>query len=525
MTAQENAFWDNYTMHAIGIPSPVLMEKAAMAVVHEIERRQFCTEDVVIVCGSGNNGGDGVAAARIFRDHGVSAEVIEVGDFRRYSEELMRQIAIADRLQIRHGSVDGYASEDGLSPLKMRLRQATLIVDALFGIGLHRCIEGKFAEVIAVINEAHAEGTAVAAIDIPSGISADNGQILGCAVHADLTVTISSEKPGLYLYPGRIHTGNLAVCEIGIPKEFSARDNSGNMRDYKQIPDFDRRIYRLEDVDLRALKERDESGNKGTFGKVLVIAGSREMYGAAYLSAKAALKSGVGMVKVFTHEANRAPLAAAFPEALISTYSEFTEGCAAEERLLSDMKWADQILIGPGLSTDDTAGLLLKTVIRKYQGKQPVVMDADALNLLAVMKYPAEQISVPLILTPHVAEMSRLTGQSVAEIKSDLIASARKCALRYHAAVILKDACSVTALPDGSCFLNTTGNSALATAGSGDVLAGMTAAYAWLLRSSGLPAAAAAAYAHGRCGDLAAAKFSAAAVTASNLLEVMHQLP
>ena len=278
-------------------------------------------------------------------------------------------------------------------------------------------------------------------------------------------------------------------------------------------------IKELTRDDLKILPPRDEEGNKGTFGKVLAVAGSWSICGAAYLCGMAALRTGVGMVKIYTEESNRTPLAASFPEALISTYRE---GEWDSGGLQADLKWADTVLIGPGIGTASTAGQILDFVLANSE--LPLLADADALNILAedpgrIADYPAH-----VILTPHVMEMSRLTSLSPSAIKTDPVSAAKALSEKTGADVVLKDASTVIAACDGSCWIYRGGTSALATAGSGDVLAGMIAGLMTAYRSYDLPYAALGVCLHGTCGELAAAKRSRATVIASDLFEVMPAL-
>ena len=342
-------------------------------------------------------------------------------------------------------------------------------------------------------------------MDIPSGIHTDTGEVCGTAVRAGATVTFARGKAGLYLYPGAAHAGTVIVREIGIPV-----DDRGAGEDYS--------VYHLEPSDLKKIPSREESGNKGTFGKILVAAGSESMCGAAYLSAAAALKSGAGMVKIYTEESNRMPLSVLLPEALLTCYSgeEWNP-----EGLDSALEWADGAVIGPGLGTTDTAKAVLKRFLEK--NRKPFVADADALNLIARNPELWDLLKAPCIMTPHVIEMSRLTGTDAADIKKNPLKAASEFARRRQVVCILKDARSVTALPDGQCWLNLSGNSALATAGSGDVLSGIAAALWTQYTELDLPPAALAAFIHGLCGEAASRKYSRRAVTAGNVLEALPE--
>ena len=477
-----------------GIPSPVLMERAAYAVVEEIRKRDFDLSCPVVLCGTGNNGGDGAAAARILSEMGYRPKVILFGDPEKYSDQLQLQLHI---LSSRPAEIIHCRKKEDLKACD----SATVLIDALFGIGLHRDLAGLFAEAVRYINRLNRP---VIAVDIPSGVNTDTGVVCGAAVKACLTVTFTCGKPGLFLFPGTIYAGEIVIREIGI-----------------RLPenlDRNRKLYNVEETDLSVLPERDESGNKGTFHKVLCITGSPDICGASFLSAKAALRTGVGMVKIYTSENNRIPLNTLIPEALLSVYGEKQW---EEDRLLRDMDWADIILIGCGMGTGKTALKILKTFLENNH--KPTVMDADALNLLAEHRELMRQPDFPCIITPHIGELSRLLEVSVQDLKENLVSIVSRSADESGVVFLAKDARSVVAEPNGRVYLTTSGNSALATAGSGDVLAGITAGLLARVPEHPLAAAALSAFIHGRCGTLAAEDRSEASVNAADLLDYIQR--
>lgn len=487
--------------HAVlqGVPSLVLMERAALSVVHELMHRktEFDLRRVVIFCGTGNNAGDGAAIGRILQDYGYETALILTGPVEKYSEAMVQQIVAARNRGIR---------------MLMKadpsvLAHATLIIDALFGIGLTRDITGDYAEAVALMNEAQAP---VVAVDIPSGIHSDTGEVMGTAVRCALTVTFAAAKMGHLLYPGAAYCGEIRVKEIGIP--VIPAQISGKI------------LLQCEKQDLSLLPVRDESGNKCTFKKLLVIAGSKTMFGAAALCAEAALRSGAGMVKVYTEESNRTALCSRLPEALISTYREEewmpqTDGL----QLIEDLCWADGIVIGPGLGKSPSAISILMLLLdwNSRTGRKPCVFDADALNLLAENPSFMKQISFPAVFTPHMGEMSRLDFRTVSELKEDPINAAEQYAVQNQVTLVLKDARTVTASPKGGLWINTAGNSALATAGSGDVLAGIVGTL--FTQSPGLPEAPAlAVLLHALAGERAAEAASRRGVIAGDLLRELR---
>ena len=470
-----------------GMPSLVLMERAALAVADEIEKRNWDKSRILAVCGTGNNGGDGVAAARILAERGFRVFVCLVGKPEKYSEQLRTQLKIAEKYPVTF--VNSFTAAE-----------YTVIIDALFGVGLARELKGDFLEAVHKINAGNAK---VLAVDLPSGIHTDSGRVLGAAVNADVTLTLAYKKPGLLFYPGASCAGEVVLRKIGISApEISDRDS----------------LYRLEEKDIRNLPPRDESGNKGTFQKLLVIAGSDTICGAAYLAAKAALRTGIGMVRIFTAPQNRTALSVLLPEALIDTWTEPEIDREALNHLLA---WADAVAIGPGLSQSSFAEKLLRNFLELNH--LPCVMDADALNLMAKAPELWDQILFPCTITPHIGEMCRLTGKTAEEIKESPLETARNFAASRGVICHLKDARSITAAPDGTCYVTDTGDSSLATAGSGDVLAGLTAGLLCRQRDLAFPAAAAGAWIHGLCGREAARRLSRAAVTASDLLNEIHR--
>lgn len=440
LNAQQMKEADGRMIHEMGIPSLVLMERAALQCVNTMKEEQVDFSSVLIVCGSGNNGGDGFAIARMLHEEQIPVDIAFVGRMESRSEETKAQMQILENL--------------GLTIVnELPEKKYSLIIDAVFGIGLCRKIEGKYREVIERMNQY--QGYKVA-VDIASGISADTGEVLGCAFKADLTVTFAYAKAGQLFHPGYEYTGKLAVKAIGIWN-----------------PEFDTEkdiYYMLEPADLKTyMPKRIANSNKGTYGKVLVIAGSKGMSGAAYLAAKAAYITGAGLVRIYTEESNRQILQQLLPEAILTTYQ------AEEEEPLSElenvMEWADVVCIGCGLGMSNLSARLLKTFLEKNQ--KPCVLDADGLNILSKEPEYLKYLDEKYILTPHMKEMSRLTGRSVQELKEKRTEILKDFVTQYQVNVALKDNRTLVAGPDFPVFFNTSGNAAMAKAGSGDVLAGV----------------------------------------------------
>lgn len=487
LSASEMKRCDSYTIEQVGIPSTELMKRAAAAVACEIDRRYSNMSHVFIVCGSGNNGGDGFALAEILsHGHAKKITVVFVGDEDGMTDSCAFFKAAAKKCK----NIDIVKDTD--------FADATLIVDAIFGIGLSRNIEGKYARIINKMNEARCKKVAV---DIPSGINADTGEVMGVAFRANLTVTFAAAKRGHVYYPGVKYCGIIIVCDIGIGLD--ALDGEKEV-----FSSFSKAPY--------APPKRDPASNKGTYGKVLIIGGAAGMAGAVYFSALAAYRTGAGLVRIFAAEENRTALAALIPEAVLTTYKN-GETEETERSLKAALADATVVVTGPGLSKSEDARAILHTVLAEC--KVPLLLDADALNIIA-----EENISVrgdiPVIVTPHMGEMARLTKKSIDELKKTQIGEAFDFAEKQNCICVLKDA--RTAVSDGArCYLNTSGCSAMSKGGSGDVLTGVIAT---LIAEGMTPfeAAALGVFLHGKAGETASAEKGAYSVLARDIANAIN---
>lgn len=482
VNAREMKQCDNNTIAHFGIPSFVLMERAALSVVDIIcKLEQYTTKKVLVLCGTGNNGADGMAVARLLFLKKMDVQVYFAGNRKKFSQEAKKQYDILEQYQV---------------PFTETLTDSyDIIVDAVFGIGLSRKLEDATQQLLEQINSFRGFKIAV---DIPSGIAADTGNIMGNAFRADVTVTFAYRKMGMLLYPGAAYCGDICVADIGIDKH--------SWLDKKPS------LYALTQQDVLPYLSRNADGNKGTFGKVLLIAGSVNMAGAAILAAGAAYTTGCGLVRIFTPEENRIILQTAVPEAILTTY----QGKRVDMTLLNEcLAWADVIVIGPGLGTDDTAKGIVKNTLKN--AAVPMVVDADALNIIAAQ---VEQLLKPhteLILTPHLGEMARLNQMAVSYIKENIVQVAEEFAREYNVICVLKDSRTITAVPYGKTYLNTSGNSGMATAGSGDVLTGIIGS----LIAQGIHAEQAAplgVYLHGAAADASVNKVGEHALRASTII-------
>lgn len=479
---------DQYTIQKLGVPSLELMEHAAQACVHVLEDEKVDLSHVCVVCGSGNNGGDGFAIARILQNNRYSVETFCVGNPEHYTEETQEQM---HRLQECGGKITyGMPQEDSYS----------VVIDAVFGVGLSRKVEGRYRKVIEQMNRMR--GTKFA-VDIPSGLSATTGCILGCAFKADYTVTFQLKKIGLELSQGRTMAGRVIVPDIGISTDSICEDQ-------EIVRTAGKDIYR------KMLPDRPEDSNKGTYGRLLVIAGSKGMAGAAYLNAHAAYMTGAGLVRIYTSSDNREILQTLLPEAIITTYEEYNK-----EELLSLLTWADSVCIGSGLGMSRLSEKILKTVIEYV--KVPCLIDADGLNLLAENKnYLNQMAERRFVITPHMKEMSRLTGTPVEELKADRIQILKDFISRYRITCVLKDSRTLIASEEKGIRMNLTGNSAMAKAGSGDVLAGVISG--WMVQGKEAEdAAELGTYIHGLSGDLAKFEKGVYSVMARDLIEYISK--
>lgn len=487
VTAGEMRQYDSCTMEKIGIPGMVLMERAALEAFSVIDNRfggqASDAKSVFVMCGTGNNGGDGLALARLLCEAGYRVSVQCVGNTDKASEQWKSQRKILEHFPV------SFCGKNGGT-------EYTIVVDALFGVGLSRDIEGEYAQAIESFNQL--KGFKLS-LDIPSGIHSDTGKVLGCAVLADVTVTFGFIKRGLMFSPGIEYAGEVIKADIGITEK-SFFGNPPKMFFYNDNPQ-------------ELLPVRDKNGNKGTFGKVLLVAGSIKMAGAAVLAAKAAYRIGAGMVKVISPEENRVIIQETVPEALYGTCEDLQES----------LKWADVIAIGPGIGTDEYGITCLEKVIRECN--LPIIVDADGLNLLAkeAQRGLFGELSVQgqsgrkIILTPHVGELSRLVGMPIADIKYNLPEQGKILAERVHGVVVAKDARTFCCKENAPICVNIKGNSGMATAGSGDVLAGVIAG----LLAQGMDsfeAAGVGVYLHANAGDRAAGQLGEHACMAGDLI-------
>ena len=480
LSKEEMKNCDQVTMEKFGMPSLVLMERAALACVDALLASGASLRKVLVVCGSGNNGGDGLAIARLLFLEGIDVTVLFAG----------KEASCTSQTAVQKKICETYGVTFCGNP---NMNEYTDIVDALFGIGLSRNITGDSAQWIAQINQSPAF---VLAVDIPSGIDGNTGAVRGIAVKADLTVTFAFEQPGLYIGKGRDYTGKIICSQIGITKE--------SLQGMRPV------FYCYDKTDFSRLPVRHATDNKGSCGKVLLIAGSQKMCGAAVLSVKAAYRSGAGLVRILTDSCNKPVILQAVPEAIV----DVTDGILGKD-LEKLMDWADVAAIGPGIGMEAEKLEILRYVMEC--DKKPLILDADALNLAAAYDLPLSSYQSGMVITPHPGEMARLCKTSILEIIGNLPYFAADFARKNHLICVLKDAGTVVS--DGrERYINVSGNSGMATGGSGDVLTGIVAG----LAASGMTlfeAAKLGVYLHGCAGDAAAQKRGKRSLLAGDIAE------
>ena len=493
---------DRFTIEDIGIPSLVLMENAGRQVVAAIEaayERQLAGR-IAVLCGRGNNGGDGFVIARTLLQRGVDTAVFVIGSLSDVRGDARTNLDILGRLGV---TVVEIADEQSWELHFSEISQCTLIVDAILGTGVKAAVTGMLETVIADVNAADIP---IVAVDLPSGLSADTPQLPGDCVNAAMTVTLAAPKLPLVLPPGEVHAGDVVIADIGIPYE---------VIEGLEGPHVDL----LTPEQLRELIEpRTADSHKGDFGRVTVIAGSVGKTGAAYLAGMGALRSGAGLVTVATPASCLPVVASLAPELMTEPLAEDHHGGVAASALgrVMDLQH-DIIACGPGLGRTAETSAFVRALVDR--ATVPLVLDADALTLLA--DEPGRLIGRDdrdVIITPHPGEMARLAGMSVDEVQANRLDVAADFATTHRVYVVLKGHRTVIATPGGHVFINPTGNPGMATAGTGDVLTGMVAA--WLAQLLDAEAACRiAVFLHGAAGDLAEAECGQVAMTATDLLE------
>ena len=480
-----------------GIPSIVLMENAAIACVDEMKKDfgDLTRKRIAVFCGKGNNGGDGFAAARHLHNMGAEVSVYLVCG-NEFKGDAKINFDIIKKMNV---NIDVVSDTENL---KYIIRSNDIIIDAIYGTGIHGTVGGISYDVINEINE---NSKYTLAVDVPSGINSDSGEICGICVRADKTVTFAAYKVGMLMFPAADFTGKVTVKDISIPDYIIEGQNINiNVTD--------------EEFVRASFPARENNSQKGDYGKVLVIAGSAGMTGAAYLSSQSAVVSGSGLVTLALPKGLNGAMEAKTTEVMTLPVDDINGHISADasEEILERIDKADAVLIGPGLGRSSDAARVLKNVLSS--SKVPVIVDADGINAAAKNMDMLSDCTCPVIFTPHTVEMARLTGLDRDYIEENRLVVSKEFAEEYGVTVILKGHHTIVTASDGEQYINITGNPGLATGGSGDVLAGITAS----LAARGINEAAAAAmavYIHGKAGDIAKDKYGMESVTASRVMK------
>ncbi|MFC1568910.1 NAD(P)H-hydrate dehydratase [bacterium] len=500
VTAEEMREMDRQTIEDVHLPGLLLMEHAGMAVADmAVEMLDEVDGDTIsIFCGKGNNGGDGFVTARILFQQGWMVTVFLVGNPEDLGGDAQINFNAVQALGINIVLLN---SEKDLP----NIDSADLIIDALLGTGIRGEVTGFVALLMDWINQSPIQ---VLSVDVPSGLHCDNGQFEGACIEADATVTFGELKRGLVVPPGRDLAGLVDIAEIGIP--------------YQVADSINVKTWLVEDSDcLVRLPSRPVSAHKGDFGKLLVLAGSRGLTGAAALTSMAALRTGSGLVVLGCPAGSNSILESKLTEVMTQPLSETEQGSlslSAEGEIQSQLEWADVLAIGPGLSQHSETQTLIRKIVMDCE--LPMVIDADGLNAFTDQPGSFKKKKGPFILTPHPGELARLTHLEMGDIESDPIEIARKWACEWQCVLVLKGAPTVIGHPDGHVYVNSTGNSGMATAGSGDVLTGIIAG----LLAQGCSvqdASICGVYLHGLAGDLVIEDDSDRALIASDITETL----
>jgi hydroxyethylthiazole kinase-like uncharacterized protein yjeF len=500
VTAAEMRRLDALTIERYKTPGHVLMERAGAGATAVLLRQfPYVRRRHVIICaGKGNNGGDGFVMARLLRRKGVRVDVALLGKQRDVKGDAARALAALRRTRV---PITEMTAANEVGKLAAAVKDTALLVDALFGTGLNAPLEGRYADVVHLMN---ASGVPIFAVDIPSGLDADRGHALGVAIQAEATATFGFAKIGQVVYPGVEHVGALAVVDIGIAPE--AVSEVGPQT----------RLLGGDEV-APLVPRRAPDAHKGTCGHVLVIAGARGRTGAALLATHAACRTGAGLTTLAGPASLNAVFSTGIPEAMTATLPD-TDGLIRfeEGRVRAVLEGKDAVIVGPGIGTHTDAETLVRFLLTETD--LPIVIDADALTCLARNRDLLRAARARAVLTPHPGEMARLLGQPTEAVQADRVAVARAFAQEHRCLLVLKGARSVIAAANGAVWINPTGNPGMASGGMGDALAGMLGA----LLAQGLPEAEAAClgvYLHGEVADHVAVQRGPIGLLASDVIE------
>lgn len=499
LTAAQMREADRRTIDDIGIASLVLMENAGRQVVAAMEavHGDLREHSVAVLCGRGNNGGDGFVVARTLLQRGVDVSVFLIASVSEVRGDARTNLDILGRLGV---TVVEIANSQDWELHSSAVSDSTIIVDAIFGTGLKTPLAGLLETVVADVN---GSGVPVVSIDLPSGLSADTHEPIGDSIHAGVTIALGAPKLPLVLPPAELRAGDIVIADIGIPSEIIDGVDGPHVE------------LMTRSGTRELLQPRTPDSHKGDYGRVLILAGSRGKTGAAHLAAMGALRSGAGLVTVAVPSGCLPIVAAMGAEYMTAPIDETPDGIDPEavEQIL---EWtSDVVALGPGLGQGAATRAFVRAMVDR--ATQPLVIDADGLNAFAgEPERLAGRDGRDVIITPHPGEMARLVGLSVDDVQANRLDIARDFASKHHVYVVLKGHRTIVATPTGTVFINPTGNPGMATGGTGDVLTGMLAA--WLAQLLDAEAACKlAVYLHGMAGDLAEADEGEVSMTAGDL--------
>jgi NAD(P)H-hydrate epimerase len=501
LTSKQMQEIDRKAIRDLGIIGPILMENAGIQIFNEIVKRfpAIGDEKIVIVAGKGNNGGDGFVVARHLYNLGCRPQIILLAKKAELKGDAALNASIADNIGLRIAEAP---TEKKWASQKRKIKQATVIVDAIFGTGLVKPAGGRYAGIISDINKTKAFKVAV---DIPSGLSSDTYQIIGPCIKADLTVCLAAPKIAHIFTPAEEYIGELVIGDIGVPSFL--------------FEDPGLKLEMIEKTDIWPyFQPRKRDGHKGNYGHLFILSGSLGKTGASIMSGKAALKMGAGLVTVGIPQSCLPIVARGMVELMTEPLPETPEKTFSFEAVtksLELLKGKDALMLGPGISTNDSTAEFVLDLLPRI--KVPVVLDADALNILAERPKVLKKLRKTAILTPHPGEFARLLGVSTKDVLERKLELVPQFAQKYGVYLVLKSYRTLTGTPDGRVFINPTGNAGMASAGSGDVLSGMIASMI-IQEKDILLATLAAIYIHGLSGDIGAEKLGEKSLTAAKII-------
>lgn len=491
---------DRITINEIGIPGFTLMECAGLLVVKALFRYfGSCGKNILIFCGAGNNGGDGFVAARHLISKSHKCNIILLGKREKLKGDALANYNILEKLNI---PVLEMADEKCMGgDFSELLSTCDIIIDAIFGTGLNSPLKGLISEIIPLINSS---GKPVISVDIPTGINASSGKIMGDAIKASLTVTMGLPKLGLLIYPGASYSGKIVIADIGFPEHLLKSDEiKTELSELDEISSF--------------IPERPENSHKGDAGKVLIIAGSLGYTGAAALTSESCLKTGAGLVTLINPESINAIMEEKLTETIKCPYPDLKNEediRLAKDIIFERLKHADALAIGPGIGRSPLTGKLVTEILNNTE--LPMVIDADALFPEIITRHKTK---LPVV-TPHPGEAARLLSKTIQDITSNPMESSRNLSEKYRCVAILKGSHSMISHPDGNTIINPTGNSGMSSAGMGDILTGIIACFL----SQGVSpekSAVLGAFIHGLAGDIVARKIGKRGIIASDLIKAI----